>query len=1050
MGMFVDGEQRFAFQEMMMAQFSQPSPRKEKPIDESAADSLCDNLTSSLDTDGASALECSLSVDELRTTLHTMESNRTPEDSGRTGVDFSHIDTNVDATIDGLKKLKETPGPNFRGLDAFLEKNATVANIQYTSADMDQFMKDVYLPFIDNIVESLQRRFPDNVMLSAFNILKISSIDNCRTEVEGLESEYSVLSTLLENSYNTLSTTQVLHTVQEVHGDTPYQTWQNCDRGFSTMKRVKTPLRNRLKEETLNNLLMISVEGPPAEEFNFNAACDSWGRMEKRRLNILPHRTIPLEARGSRPLATPGPRWHREGYPAAQEHDVQSSSASNFNTSANKLKANVKDFGSVTAGQQLEQDLRYSEQHLEHPRPNRLFAISKRARVVMDLSFPPGSCSCGRCEAMPTVEESVCCQKQMRVVENRERVPGILCITEHHGFKTVCLDKDVLETAHNGYQHQYGEHLGNDGRRTPPTGSSSGGATSTKGGMSCIRLHFPGKTPKTRADPVEVYGDLPCERDEESKEPEKDAEELPNTGCLHEGAGSSRNPTAIGLHRQLTSYLQWPSFTCWLMYHKAPVKAVPRQNTRPLQTDNGQNPANRQPTTSNPSTNNLPTSNPPTSNLPTSNPPTSKPTTSNPSPRNPSPSNPSPSKPSPSKPSTSNPQPVNQQPVTQQPVAQQTVAQQTVTQQTVTQQTVTQQPTTSNPSPSNPSPSNPSPSNPSPSKPQPVNQQPTTRNSSTSNPSTSNTSTSNPQPPVSDIDSEIVVEDLVHAMTLEELQALVLKVVEKQPAVLFDILDIGVQGTGGGAEDATASLVQHMTENNYFTDARHGFVPDRSCTTQLLVVMEEWTDILHGGEPVDFVYLDFKKAFDSVPHKRLLHKLQSCGVTGNSEAVTIRINIFADDSKVYRNVSTAEDRESLQHDMEAIEGWSNKWQLPFNAGKCKVLHLGRNNIKAKYTLGAQEIQETEEERDLGVDNKLKFHANAASVTRKDVGDFTIKRTFYNLDLQTVPLLYKAMNMEDMLQQIGRAGRDIVIPSWRYIQDLYQWDLGPERQAELTI
>ncbi|KAI8503610.1 hypothetical protein Bbelb_185810 [Branchiostoma belcheri] len=60
----------------------------------------------------------------------------------RTELDFSHIDINVDATIDGLKKLKETPGPNFRGLDAFLEKNATVANIQYTAADIDQFMKN--------------------------------------------------------------------------------------------------------------------------------------------------------------------------------------------------------------------------------------------------------------------------------------------------------------------------------------------------------------------------------------------------------------------------------------------------------------------------------------------------------------------------------------------------------------------------------------------------------------------------------------------------------------------------------------------------------------------------------------------------------------------------------------------------------------------------------------------------------------------------------------------------------------------------------------------
>ncbi|KAI8491924.1 hypothetical protein Bbelb_302970 [Branchiostoma belcheri] len=86
------------------------------------------------------------------------------------------------------------------------------------------------------------------------------------------------------------------------------------------------------------------------------------------------------------------------------------------------------------------------------------------AQIPMDIERLQNVewCSCGRCEAMPTVEESVCCQEQMRVVEKRERVPGILCITEHHGFQTVCLDEEVLETAHNGYQDHYGEHLGNE------------------------------------------------------------------------------------------------------------------------------------------------------------------------------------------------------------------------------------------------------------------------------------------------------------------------------------------------------------------------------------------------------------------------------------------------------------------------------------------------------------------------------------------------------------------------------------------------------------
>ncbi len=49
---------------------------------------------------------------------------------------------------------------------------------------------------------------------------------------------------------------------------------------------------------------------------------------------------------------------------------------------------------------------------------------------------------------------------------------------------------------------------------------------------------------------------------------------------------------------------------------------------------------------------------------------------------------------------------------------------------------------------------------------------------------------------------------------------------------------------------------------------------------QLLLVIGEWVDILEEGYPMDVIYLDFKKAFDSIPHQRLLRELQAYGIEG--------------------------------------------------------------------------------------------------------------------------------------------------------------------------
>ena len=61
---------------------------------------------------------------------------------------------------------------------------------------------------------------------------------------------------------------------------------------------------------------------------------------------------------------------------------------------------------------------------------------------------------------------------------------------------------------------------------------------------------------------------------------------------------------------------------------------------------------------------------------------------------------------------------------------------------------------------------------------------------------------------------------------------------------------------------------------------QHGFVKSKSCLTNLLETMDSIFEILDQGSPVDILYFDFKKAFDRVPHNRLLLKLKCLGIEG--------------------------------------------------------------------------------------------------------------------------------------------------------------------------
>ncbi len=73
-------------------------------------------------------------------------------------------------------------------------------------------------------------------------------------------------------------------------------------------------------------------------------------------------------------------------------------------------------------------------------------------------------------------------------------------------------------------------------------------------------------------------------------------------------------------------------------------------------------------------------------------------------------------------------------------------------------------------------------------------------------------------------------------------------------------------------------IVEHMMTNNLFSPKQFGFISGRSTVLQLLHVLDIWTEVLDSGGAIDAIYCDYMKAFDKVPHRRLVHKLQAYGI----------------------------------------------------------------------------------------------------------------------------------------------------------------------------
>ena len=249
------------------------------------------------------------------------------------------------------------------------------------------------------------------------------------------------------------------------------------------------------------------------------------------------------------------------------------------------------------------------------------------------------------------------------------------------------------------------------------------------------------------------------------------------------------------------------------------------------------------------------------------------------------------------------------------------------------------------------------------------------------------------------------------------------------------------------------NVVKFLDKHNLIRSTQHGFCKNKSCLTNLI---EFYNKLLHqhdSKKSLDIIYLDFQKAFDKVPHDKLMIKVRALGISGNignwieswlqnrEQRVVINghssnwspvtsgvpqgsvlgpilfiiyindldvglnnfITKFADDTKIGNAVITEEERLLLQQDLNKIAEWSENWNMPFNVNKCQLLQIGSQNKKYDYEIMGQQIKSVNQAKDLGViiSQNLKFsqHTNeAVKKANRMLGFINRNFTFKNKDI----------------------------------------------------
>ena len=235
-----------------------------------------------------------------------------------------------------------------------------------------------------------------------------------------------------------------------------------------------------------------------------------------------------------------------------------------------------------------------------------------------------------------------------------------------------------------------------------------------------------------------------------------------------------------------------------------------------------------------------------------------------------------------------------------------------------------------------------------------------------------------------------------------------------------------------------SSVMDHFDKFQIIDDAQHGFRQKRSCESQLITTLRDFSNCLNNKEQIDAILLDFSKAFDKVDHQQLLLKLHQYGIQNSlfawlktflsdrTQTVVVdgqeslakpvisgvpqgtvlgpllflvyindisknlssktKIRLFADDSLLYRTISSKQDTIELQKDLDILQKWESDNSMEFHPDKCQVLRITnkRKPITSYYPIHSIQLQITDSAKYLGVtiDSNLKWTKHYDNICSK--------------------------------------------------------------------